>query len=355
VNILKTRIHEYRRSISKDVFIDTSNRVAMGKRMRRIGSVKKELIEKSKEAMLSAIQVYNNPNILFKSETFIVLAIISWTYLMHAYYRSMGIDYRYFEFVKIRKRYIRTKYGAYKHWELENCLNCSDSPLDEATTQNLKFLIGLRHEIEHQKTDKIDDLISSKLQACCLNYNHYLKKLFGEPGLETSLRFSIQFSKLSLEQKEQLEKYEELPEHIQAYIKSFEENLLDETYQDDRFRYRVAYVPINTNNIGKADRVVEFIPPDSKLAKRINKGLRVLVKERERPKHLPSQIVDKMRELGYVKFGMHQHTELWKKLKAKDSSKGYGTLVAGKQWLWYDQWLELVKKHCENNKDRYRR
>lgn len=55
-------------------------------RHRKIGSVKKELAIKAREAMLSAVQIYNNPNIQFKSETFIVLSIIAWTYLLHAYY-----------------------------------------------------------------------------------------------------------------------------------------------------------------------------------------------------------------------------------------------------------------------------
>ena len=62
-----------------------------------VWSIKNELIEKSKEAMMSAIQIYNNPLIKFKSEIFIVTSVISWTYLMHAYYRSINVDYRYYK------------------------------------------------------------------------------------------------------------------------------------------------------------------------------------------------------------------------------------------------------------------
>ena len=46
-------------------------------------SITNELLDKSKEAMVSAVQIYNNPLIKFKSEMFITTAIISWTYLMH--------------------------------------------------------------------------------------------------------------------------------------------------------------------------------------------------------------------------------------------------------------------------------
>ena len=64
--------------------------------MHRIYSEKVDLIQKAREAMLSAVQVYNNPLITFKTESFIVLSMIAWTYLLHAYYRSQKIDYRYY-------------------------------------------------------------------------------------------------------------------------------------------------------------------------------------------------------------------------------------------------------------------
>jgi hypothetical protein len=66
----------------------------MAKR-RLIHSERSDLIEKAREAMLSAVQTYNNPLIGFKTESFIVLGSIAWTYLLHAHYRSKKIDYRY--------------------------------------------------------------------------------------------------------------------------------------------------------------------------------------------------------------------------------------------------------------------
>lgn len=161
-------------------------------------SISNELLEKSKEAMVSAVQIYNNPLIKFKSEMFIITSIISWTYLMHAYYRKKGIDYRYFRMQGKQKRYDRTKNGAYKHWELERCINEKSSPLDNGTANNLRFLIGIRHEIEHQKTDRIDEYIGAKLQACALNYNRELVKMFGKKhSIRDNLSLAIQFSPIS--------------------------------------------------------------------------------------------------------------------------------------------------------------
>ena len=85
---------------------------------RRIGSIKDELISKSKEAALSAVKIFNDPLIKFKSETFIVLMTIAWSYLLHAFFRSKGIEYRYFEQHGKRRFFDKTKRGAYKYWEL---------------------------------------------------------------------------------------------------------------------------------------------------------------------------------------------------------------------------------------------
>ena len=59
-------------------------------------------------------------------------------------------------------------------------MNDAACPLDSETATNLRFLIGVRHEIEHQMTDKIDEFLSAKLQACAINFDYYICKLFGE-------------------------------------------------------------------------------------------------------------------------------------------------------------------------------
>ena len=165
-------------------------------------SKKFNLIEKSQEAMMSAVQIYNNPLIRFKSESFIVLAIIAWTYLLHAYYHEQKIDHRYYRMQGKRKKYDRTKHGAYKYWELERCLDDENCPIDKNVKNNLKFLIGIRHEIEHQKTNRIDEYISAKLQACSLNYNKWIVKLFGEKySIRENLSLAIQFSPIQPDQE----------------------------------------------------------------------------------------------------------------------------------------------------------
>ena len=324
----------------------------MTKRNRKIGSIKNELLFKSKESMLSAVQIFNNPNVQFKSESFIVLAVIAWTYLLHAYYRDNKIEYRYFDQGAKRKSYHTTKHGAYKYWELERCLDDNKSPIDKVVGSNLRFLIGLRHEIEHQMTNKIDDLLSARFQACGLNYNYYLKKLFPkQDGIEKHLSFSLQFSSLSEKQIDQLVDYEGLPQNIATYIQKFDQELSEQDFNDSRFSYRVLFVPKTANRKGQADKVIEFIPADSEIAKGMNKEY-VLVKEKEKTKYLPSDIWKIMQKDGYKKFTPYQHTKLWQDEKAKDLKKGYGVMVV-RTWYWYDSWLDFVRKHCEENRSEY--
>lgn len=324
----------------------------MSKRNRKIGSIKSELLTKSREAMLTAVQIFNNPNIQFKSESFIVLSNIAWTYLLHAYYRTKKIEYRYFKQHGKRKRFDRTKKGAYKYWELERCLDDKNCPIDKVAKLNLKFLIGLRHEIEHQMTTKIDDYLSARFQASCLNYNYYIKKLFGDKfGIDKFLSFSLQFSSIDEEQISQLRKFDDLPPNIATYINEFDKEVPDDEFNDLRYSYRVLYVPKSVNHKGQADRVIEFLPANSPEAKKLNKEY-VLIKEREKKKYLPSQVWKKMQKKGYKRFGQYQHTQLWKSMDAKNPNKGYGVQVAN-TWYWYENWLKVVEKHCEEHRNIY--
>lgn len=322
----------------------------MPKQKRKLFSIKNELLTKSREAMLCAVQIFNNPNIVFKSESFVVLSTIAWTYLLHSYYRSQKIDYRYFELKGTKKKYDKTKRGSYKFWELERCLDDKECPIASVPKANLKFLIGLRHEIEHQMTTRLDDYLSARFQACCLNYNHYVKELFGDQhGIDRFLSFSLQFSSISEDHATQIREFSELPKNIASYITDFDSNISEEAFNSPMYSYRVLYVPKTVNRKGQADKVIEFIKADSPEAKGINKEY-VVIKEKERTKYLPSEVVKQMKDKGFIKFGMQHHTDLWRGLNAKNPARGYGVQVA-KTWYWYDTWLSEVEKYCVQNRD----
>ncbi len=305
-------------------------------------SEKIELILKAREAALSAVQVYNNPLTSFKTESFIVLFIIAWTYTLHAFYRGKKIDYRFYTIPNKRKKFIKNTDGTIKYWDLSKCLSDSNCPIDNDAKNNLKFLIGLRNQIEHKKAHGLDSYLSGRYQACALNFNFYLKKFFGEKySLDTCLALSLQFAALDYTQAQVVKNKEKLiSKNIQNYIAKFDNDLSDNEIKNERFSYRLLFVKVGAKRRGQADRVIEFIDPKSPMAKNVTKEYWVK-EDREKPKYRASDVVKEIKQLGYKDFGMYQHTQLWRKFDAKNPSKDYGVEV-GTYWYWYKKWIEFI-------------
>jgi hypothetical protein len=96
--------------------------------------------------------------------------------------------------------------------------------------------------------------------------------------------------------------------------------------------------------------VVQIVPAGSAAATAMNE---VILKETERRKFRPSTIVKQMKAEGYSRFSMTHHTDLWHEKDAKNPKYQYGVEVEG-QWLWYDAWVAIVRRHCEDHQDLYR-
>lgn len=315
--------------------------------VRRIYSERRDLVLKAREATLSAVQIYNNPLISFKTESFIVLSLIAWTYLLHAHYRAEGTDYRYFSIAGKRKKFSRNRDGSIRYWDLRECTFKPACPLDKNTKNNLEFLIGLRNQIEHKKASGLDSYLSARYQACALNFNSYLKQLHGEKfGLDQNLALSLQFAELDHSQAKVIKDKENLiPKEIISYISTFDSKLSSPEIESERFAYRLLFVKVLAKRQGQADRVIEFIDPKSDLAKNISKEYWVK-EETEKPKLSAKQVVKQIRDAGHPQFGMHQHTLFWRKHDAKNPTKGFGTTVV-KAWYWYQHWPIFIMSELE--------
>ena len=309
-----------------------------------------ELLVKGREAMISAVHTFNGAGLIFRAELFIVTSIIAWTYLLHAWYRRQGIDYRY----KNAEGTVQTtKYGAARYWELGKCLRHAKCPIPNGAIKNLKFLLELRHEIEHRSTNRIDDAVSAKLQSCCLNFNDTIKSLFGtQYGLERRLPIALQFVTFSADQRTTLKRSGGLPQHIETFIDAFEHGLSEEEFADPAYRYRIAFIPIVGNRVSSADIAIEFVKGDSDEGREIN---RVLLKEVDKRRYTATRVWELMRAEGYPKFNQQAHTALWKELDAKNPAHGFGRAGDYKgTWVWYEKWIERVRTHCQHQGDRYR-
>jgi len=307
-----------------------------------------ELLIKAREAILLAVQSYNNPTAYFKSEVFIVTAIIAWTYLMHAYYKKEGVDYKIYQDGNVKQ----TRYGADMYWGLGQCLGSQDCPLPQGIKDNLDYLIGIRNEIEHQMTKKIDDRLGPQLHACCLNFNTEIQKLFGkEYAVDKELTFSLQFASFSEKQRQDIAKLEELPDNLSSFITTFNEGLSDVQKEDQAFKIQYFLLEKNVAKKNKSDQVIEFVKASSDIGSEAN---RILFKDREHDKLKPSQVVQLMNDEGFINFSMHQHTKLWQSIGAKEEGKSFGVLLSDNQWYWYNSWVERVREHCNEHADIYR-
>ena len=199
-------------------------------------------------------------------------------------------------------------------------------------------------------TSNIDEYLSAKLQACAINFDYYIGLLFGEKyRISDQLALSIQFSPLTHRQREMLQDNEHITTNVRNFVVEFEDTLSDEELSSPRYAYRVLFTPLLANRKGQADEVVEFIKSDSPIANQLNKSYAVL-KETEKRKYLPSEIVNIMKERGYRKFSMTRHIELWKSRDAKNQKYSYGVLIA-KTWYWYESWLKVVNDYCRDNEE----
>lgn len=293
---------------------------------------------------MTAVQTYNNPLVRFKSESFIVLMTIAWTYLLHAYYAREQVDFRHLNTdPKVKRKYARTAEGGYKWWELSACLKSAKCPLDSGTVNNLTFLLGLRHEIEHHRPPQLDDHLSGRYLACALNYDHYLIQFFGQRhGLGETVAMALQFRDLRPPETANPPK---LPARISRFLDNFEGSMTEAEYNDPRFSYRLMFQRKTANRMGQADRAIEFLKVGDPEAEGIDPE-RVYIKETERPKYRRMDVLEQVHKAGYQFFGPTQHTELWHRLDAKNPGKNFGAEVAG-VWYWYDQWVDECKRQCQ--------
>ncbi|MEE4538887.1 MAG: DUF3644 domain-containing protein, partial [Erythrobacter sp.] len=310
-----------------------------------------ELLIKAREAMIAAVHTFNSAGLTFRSELFIVTAVIAWTYLLHAWFKREGIDYRYTRNRGGRKVVEKTPAGADKYWELGQCLKHARCPIDRGAKDNLAFILELRHEIEHRSTSRIDDAVSAKLQACCINFNDAIKQLFGaQYALERRLPIALQFVTFNPAQRAILKKASDLPRNVEVAMNDFEARLTPEQQADPQYAFRVYMVGRTANRAPGADLAVELVAPGSEVDEKFN----IALKEVEKRKYLPKEIVTQMQAEEWDRFNMHSHTLLWKKLDAKNPNKPYGAFAVGNTWCWYETWLDRVREECERNPQRYR-
>ena len=90
----------------------------------------------------------------------------------------------------------RTGGGTVSLYELISRKSC---PLSKNMRKNLESIKEIRDEVEHRLFGKSDTNWLGIFQACCVNFENKICDLFGTNlSLQSNLRFSLQFARVSL-------------------------------------------------------------------------------------------------------------------------------------------------------------
>lgn len=287
-----------------------------------------ERLVKSRDAMKLAVSVFNNPSIEFKTESFLVLANIAWTYLAIEYAARNGME---------------TERKNGKAISISDFIDSENAPFSVGVKNNLETLIKLRNLVEHRLLGEEDPNWVTMFQANCVNYERFLTAEFGERlSLSQELAFALQFSSLSIGQAESMAKSE-----TSTVVKSINKNLLegltDDQKQDQEFRFSVVYTTVSTS---KSKAAFNFIAPDSKEGCEI---ANVLVKNKpsaETHPFLAKEVVRKVKQTGKA-FSMSGHTKAWKTHNVRPATNSAKPSETNTDYCYYNP---TYKRYSYNQK-----
>lgn len=289
-------------------------------------------VRKAVEIFKTAILIYNN-NILFtRSETFIVLSIIAWTYLLHARLIGEGIT-------PVYKNADGTSVlvdGQEKLWELSYCIERPEASLSAGEKANLKYLIAIRNAVEHRSSEDINDALQAKIQANALNFLKYAKENFGTKyDFSHDLAFAIQLQALTLKSTNTLKGAAPVAKAVAAVNALLEGAMTQAEFNDPSYSFRVYVVPKVTNNAKKADQAVIYSP--------IGSDVEVAIKLVERPKYRMTEAIKKLLDDEGISVSKYEFQQAWKLNDLKNPAKGLAVQLGG-QWFWYQEGIDKIRE-----------
>lgn len=288
-------------------------------------------IRKAVEIFKTAVLVYNNNTLSTRSETFIVLSIIAWTYLLHARLIAQGVTPTF----KSADGSPVMIDGQEKLWELGYCIERPQSGLSAGEKANLKYLIAIRNAIEHRSAEDVNDALQAKIQANALNFLRFAKDNFGSKyDFSHDLAFAIQLQALTLQSANALKGAVPVAKTVAAVNALIEGPMSQAEFDDPAYSFRVYVVPKVTNNAKKADQAVIYSP--------VGSNVEVAIKHVERPKYRMTEAIKKLLDDDGVAVTNYQFTQAWKLNDLKDPAKGLAVLLGG-QWFWYQEGIDRIR------------
>lgn len=313
----------------------------------------KSILENSINSALTAVETYNRPRVQFRIENYIILMILAWTKLFHAYFQS-EIGERYF-YKEKNGRYKKVD-GEKKAWELTECIKEYQKMqkaypnLSEPVVANLRFFIGIRNKIEHRywEGSSLDILLFGECQSLLFNYETFLVTLFGEDySINTCLAYALQFSHLRA--KEQLQAQRDLlskdMQDIKKYIDKYKTDLPQVTFDSQEYSIKLLQIP-KISNTNRNDLAVEFVNWNSLTEEdRVNyQQICTIIKDRIVVQQVlnadllkPGAVIQAVEGKTGIKISQNDHSLLWKAFQVRPVSTAESKFDTVSKFCIYDE------------------
>src|SRR3989344_8854123 len=318
--------------------------------MARMKAKVKQLVEKSKDSALLAVEIYNKPRVTFRSSGFVVLMHIAWTSLFHAIFERDSVSYFH---KKNKVRYIKID-GDRKAWELAECVKKFYGSTHPPERKNLEFFIRLRDKIEHRFVPELDHDIFGECQAMLINYEHLLGKEFGDENtINENLAFSLQFSKLlhaeqvKVFKKRQTDDYKNIKQFVAQYRRGLKKEILESL----NYNFRVYLIPKVGYHKTSSDFAVDFVKYDLSNQSEMDKYQKFVIAVKDRQVPMDGFKAGDVSEKDYnsLKSEMptgwrfnasSHHVKCWKYYKVRPSTGDKNPENTNVKYCFYDKTFE---------------
>jgi hypothetical protein len=301
----------------------------------------------AREAMLSAVQIFNNPCSFFKVETFCVLANIAWTYLLHEKLEETE-----------KGRSLR---GNKKARSVREIINSDKiNPIEnKAVCENISKIIDIRDTVEHEYFLNGGIEFCALFQSCCLNFEHYLTLWFGDQvSLLNELSLTLQFSNYS---KDQI--CDMLNNDLNPKIKQILHNIEDNVYAGDTaFKIHVQYTTeVSSKTKSDITQLISYDPnvSTSKTSiKKVNKldeyplsYKQVIDSIGEKEPNLRKKDIDKIIKENFIKNNITYAYYAFRNKQQEDTYHDNGIVPKGISSIYSLKVVDFIISHKEKKHD----
>lgn len=205
------------------------------------------LLEKSKEAFMMAIEIYNKPSIKYRVEGFSFFICNAWELMLKArIVKTQGVDAIYY-----KDSPNRTK-------TLENCIKLVFTNEHSPIHKNLMRIVELRNTSTHFIVEEYEMVYIPLFQACVLNYTEKMQEFHNIDITELIPQnfLTLSVSMKALNETEIRAKY---PGQIAERLIAAENSLADEIKENNNtFAIRIEHHHYITKDRSKATDIVHI-------------------------------------------------------------------------------------------------